>query len=115
MYLVPLYVSMLEKSEYGIYASLFAFIIFGNVILSYGMETTYFRFLHRRDENPKKVASTSLTSLTVTSLLFLLLALPNVDFLARSLEYNPEYIRYTILILAFDVLVFVIYSLFFIH
>lgn len=110
--LVPLYVSTLEKSEYGIYASLFAFIIFGNVILSYGMETTYFRFLHRRDENPKKVESTSLTSLTVTSLLFLLFALPNVDFIARSLEYNPEYIRYTIWILALDALVVIPFSWF---
>ena len=110
--LVPLYVSTLDKSEYGIYASLFAFIIFGNVILSYGMETTYFRFLHRRDEDPKKVESTSLTSLTVTSLLFLLVTLPNVDLIARVLEYNPEYIRYTIWILALDALVVIPFSWF---
>lgn len=103
--LVPLYVSNLEKSDYGIYASLFAFIIFGNVILSYGMETTYFRFLHRSDENPKKVESTALTSLTITSVIFLLLTLPNVDYIARLLEFNPEYIRYTIWILALDAFV----------
>lgn len=110
--LVPLYVTSLAKNKYGIYASLFAFIIFGNVILSYGMETAYFRFLHRKGEEPSKVESTSLTSLTVTSVLFLLLTLPNIDFIATLLDYNPEYIKYTIWILALDALVVIPFSWF---
>lgn len=110
--LVPLYVSNLQMSDYGVQASLFAFIIFGNVILSYGMETAFFRFLHRKDENPKKVESTALTSLAITSLLFLLLALPNVDSIARWLAFNPEYVRYTIWILALDALVVIPFSWF---
>lgn len=110
--LVPLYVSNLDKGDYGIYASLFAFIIFGNVLLSYGMETAYFRFLHRKDEDPKRVESTSLTSLAITSLLFLLITLPNVDFIARVLDFHAEYIQYTIWILALDALVVIPFSWF---
>lgn len=110
--LVPLYVSTLEKSDYGIYASLFAFIIFGNVLLSYGMETAFFRFINRKDQEVKQVESTALTSLTITSVLFLLVTLPNVQWIAQVLDYKSEFIFYTTWILALDALVVIPFSWF---
>ena len=42
------------------------------VVLTYGMETGYFRFAQKSD-NPEEVFSTSLVSLLFTSLIFILL------------------------------------------
>ena len=41
IFLVPLYVLALGKEQFGIYASLMAFLVLGNVLLSYGMETAF--------------------------------------------------------------------------
>ena len=102
--LVPLYVSVLGKSEYGVYAALMAFLILGNVILSYGMETAFFRFINKHEDQKAVVQSTALTSLTVTTILFLLLSILNVHNIAEVLEFRTEYVRYGLLILALDAL-----------
>ena len=75
IFLVPLYVIVLGKEQYGIYASLMAFLILGNVVLSYGMETAFFRFINKDESKKGIVQSTALTSLTVSTLLFLALSL----------------------------------------
>ena len=100
--LVPLYVSVLGTSEYGIYAALMAFLILGNVMLSYGMETAFFRFIHKQENQKKQVQSTALTSLTISTLLFLSVALLNIDPISSWLAFHPDYITYAVLILALD-------------
>lgn len=105
IFLVPLYVTVLGKEQYGIYASLMAFLILGNVLLSYGMETAFFRFINKDESNKKLVQSTALTSLTVTTLLFLGIALMMREPLANFLEFKREYIVYGLWILALDALV----------
>ncbi|OAB80198.1 lipopolysaccharide biosynthesis protein [Cochleicola gelatinilyticus] len=102
--LVPLYVEYLAKEEFGIYASLMAFLILGNVVLSYGMETAFFRFINKEASRKKIVQSTALTSLTVSSLLFLVLVLPTRESIASFLEFDSEYITYGLIILTLDAL-----------
>jgi O-antigen/teichoic acid export membrane protein len=63
--LVPLYVTVLGKEQYGVYAALMAFLILGNVVLSYGMETAFFRFINKDVSKKEIVQSTALTSLTI--------------------------------------------------
>ena len=75
IFLVPLYVLVLGKEQYGVYASYMAFLILGNVLLSYGMETAFFRFTNKDDFQKEKVQSTALFSLTVTTLVFLTITL----------------------------------------
>lgn len=105
IFLVPLYVIVLGKQQYGIYASLMAFLILGNVVMSYGMETSFFRFINKDETQKKLVQSTALTSLTVSTLLFLGLTLLISDPLANFLEFKTEYVVYGLLILALDALV----------
>ena len=81
-----------------------AFLILGNVLLSYGMETAFFRFINKHEDRKSLVQSTALTSLTVSTGLFLLLSLLNVDSIAGLLEFRTEYVRYGLLILALDAL-----------
>ncbi len=105
IFLVPLYVLVLGKEQFGIYASLMAFLILGNVMLSYGMETAFFRFINNDEFNKSNVQSTALTSLTITTLLFLSIALFTREQLASFLDFKTEYITYGLLILALDALV----------
>lgn len=68
--LVPLYTKKLfEVSDYGIVTNLYAWTALLIVLLTYGMETSFFRFSNK-DNDDKRVYGTSLTSLFVTSALF---------------------------------------------
>ena len=69
--LVPLYTYVLQQqSDYGIVTNLYAWTALLLVILTYGMETGFFRFANKEGENPQIVYSTSLIALFSTSLLF---------------------------------------------
>jgi len=102
--LVPLYVSVLGKEQYGVYAALMAFLILGNVLLSYGMETAFFRFINKHGSQKKLVQSTALTTLTFSTLLFLVATLSFKDNLASFLDFRNEYITFGLIILALDAL-----------
>ncbi len=103
--LVPLYVDVLERDDYGVYASLMALLITGNILFSYGMETAFFRFINKEGNDKKKVQSTALTSITVSSIFFLSLGLTFREHLSNFLEFETQYITYGILILSLDALV----------
>ncbi len=100
--LVPLYTSVLGKEQYGVYASIMAFLILGNVLLSYGMETAFFRFINKKGFEKKEVQATALTSIAISTLLFLVLTLPFRESIAFALDFNPTYVTYGLLILAVD-------------
>lgn len=103
--LVPLYVKVLLPEEYGIYSTVMAFLILGNVLLSYGMETAFFRFVTKDASQQKIVQSTTLSSLTVSTLFFLGITLFFRNYIATVSEFKPEYVTYGLLILALDALV----------
>ncbi|MFT7083855.1 MAG: O-antigen/teichoic acid export membrane protein, partial [Nonlabens sp.] len=71
IFLVPLYTSELTTSAFGVYATLMSYLILGNVLLSYGMETAFFRFINKDASKKEIVQSTALTSLTVSTLVFI--------------------------------------------
>jgi hypothetical protein len=69
--LVPLYTDLLPKEEYTESCPLFfAFMIFFNVILAYGMETAFFRF-YSKETNKSAVVETSMVSFWTTIVLFI--------------------------------------------
>ena len=102
--LVPLYTQVLAPSEFGIYATLMSYLILGNVLLSYGMETTFFRFINKDISQRKIVQSTALTSLTLSTLIFLGVSIFVFDPLAQLLDFRSEYVLYGLLILGLDAL-----------
>ena len=71
--LVPLYTYLFPAAEYGIVSFLYSFTAVALVILNYGMETGFFRYANRDDNNPETVYTTSLISVGTTSLLFMVL------------------------------------------
>jgi O-antigen/teichoic acid export membrane protein len=107
--LVPLYTNLLPKAEYGKVSIIFAWMIFFNVILAYGMETGFFRF-YNNEINKKSVIETSMISIFWTTISFLFIALLFRNTLADWSGIDSQYISYTIWILALDALVIIPFS-----
>ena len=106
----PIYVLYLpDKSKMGEVSVIFAYLVFFNVVLSYGMETAFFRFYNSED-NKKNVVSTSTISLFWSSLGFLVLGLLFRNTLASWSDIKAEYITYTIWILTLDALAIIPFS-----
>ncbi len=103
--LVPLYTYVLtDSSEYGVVTNLYAWTAFLLVVLTYGMETGFFRFANKDREQAGKVYSTTLISVGSTSLLFVLLVFLFSGKIAGWLNYsdNPEYIAMLGVVVAMD-------------
>lgn len=69
--LVPLYTNLFVQSEYGIVTYIYAWVALLLVLLTYGMETGFFRFANKNEGfSSQNVYTTALTSLFFTSLIF---------------------------------------------
>lgn len=100
--LTPLFTRLFVTSEYGVITELYSYLVFLLVILTYGMETSFFRY--SKLENPKKVYSNAVISLFFTSSLFIILVFSQLGFIADFLGYNshPEYIMWFAIIVGVD-------------
>ncbi|MDH6303532.1 O-antigen/teichoic acid export membrane protein [Parabacteroides sp. PF5-5] len=104
--LVPMYTRVLSgPGEFGIYTNLYAWVALLLVLLTYGMETGFFRFINKKEETePLRVYGTTLFSLGTTSLLFILLSFLLLTPSSRLLGYedHPEYLAMMLGIVAVD-------------
>lgn len=103
--LVPMYTRTLTKVENGVLTELYAYSAFLIVILSYRMESAFFRYGTPKEDREKSY-STAMVSLFVSTLVIALAVLLAAQPLAEALQYDnhPEYLRWFALILAFDCL-----------
>ncbi len=102
-FLVPLYTRIFLPSEYGIVTELYAYASFLMVLLTFGMETTFFRFSESCDDK-SKVYATSLIPVMGLNLAFVILGMMSASFMAEKLHYghHPEYLIYFFLIVGLD-------------
>lgn len=112
--LVPLYTHTLKScADYGIVNDLYAQTALALVILTFGMETTFFRFANRSEEDPQSVFSTVLTMVAGVAMLFLaivMVALPQISTLLGYAEH-PIYIGIMATIVAMDAVQAILFSL----
>ncbi|MDR1544730.1 MAG: oligosaccharide flippase family protein [Prevotellaceae bacterium] len=92
--LVPFYSRVITQAEFGISQQLYAWIALIIVILTYGMETGYFRFASDNSGkwNANKVYTTTLTSILCTSVVFVILFSmfnPQIAFVMRLSDFTP--------------------------
>ena len=101
--LVPLYTYNFSKAEYGTVSEMYAYVSFLLIILTYGMETALFNF-SVKSENKERVYGTILTSVGITSLLFISMLWVFAQPIADLIEYpkHPEYVTWFALILGMD-------------
>jgi len=88
--LVPLYTNYMpkESGDYGVSVNIYAYTALVLVLLTFGMETTLFRFANKEEEKPDTVFSTAITVVGVLSVVFLALMFgfitPISDFLGYA-------------------------------
>lgn len=95
--LVPLYTAKLAASSggYGVITEVYSYVALLLVLLTFGMETTFFRFVNKEEEQqPLRVYSTTLWMVGGTALAFLALVFTGLEPLSAALDYSahPEYI-----------------------
>ena len=103
--LVPLYTYVLARTDdYGIVTNLYAWTALLLVILTYGMETGFFRFANREGYDPKQVYRTAFVSLLSTSTLFAVLCCIFQQPIANGLGYpdHSEFIAMMAVTVALD-------------
>lgn len=101
--LVPLYTWFFPAEEYGVVTELYAYAIFLNIVLTYGMETAFFKF-SQDSSDEDRIYSTILTSIISTSLFFAAVTILFAPSIASLIGYerNPEYIWIFGLIISVD-------------
>ena len=103
--LVPLYTYVLARTDdYGIVTNLYAWTALLLVILTYGMETGFFRFANREDYDARTVYKTAYTALLVSSALFTMLVIIFHQPLANVLGYpdHSEFVEMMFATVAID-------------
>lgn len=104
--LVPLYTATLSAASggYGVITNVYAYTALLLVILTYGMETTFFRFANKEGEDQQRVYSTALMAVGFTSLVFIVLVLTFISPISAAMGYaeHPSYIWVMAVTVALD-------------
>lgn len=94
--LVPLYTAKISAASggYGVITNMYAYTALLMVILTYGMETTFFRFANKEGEDARRVYATTLAMVGTTSLLFVALVFLFLSPLSGLMGYadHPSYV-----------------------
>lgn len=109
--LTPIYVGLYPAKVYGIFTVMFSWASMLNAILAFGMETTFFRYLNKYENEKQKVYNN--TFITILSLAVVFLTFSSffagdiAVWMQNGKEYDPDYavyIKYFIWILVADAL-----------
>ncbi len=107
---VPIYTRVFSPSEYGVVTEFYAYVAVLQVMLTYGMETGFFRFSKKYKSNT--VFSTVLTSLFTTSTIFLGIVFIFSDNISEIIGYadNKDYVILFAFILAVDAITAIFFA-----
>ena len=104
--LVPLYTAQLSAASggYGVITNMYAYVALILVILTFGMETTYFRFTNKTHTDSQVVYSTTLISVGAVSALFAALVIIFIKPISSLMGYgdHPEWVWVMALTVAID-------------
>jgi len=101
-FFVPLYTRMLTTGNYGLASELLAYIALFQVVLTFGLETGFFRFASKDKSKAGVIFSTAVVSLGTSSVSFFLLVLLFSNQLSHFAGHPVLYIIYSALILVID-------------
>ena len=104
--LVPLYTAQLSAASggYGIITNIYAYVAVWLVLLTFGMETTYFRFTNKTHTDSETVYGTTLISVGSVSLIFAAIVLALLSPISQLMGYgeHPEYVGVMAVTVAID-------------
>lgn len=101
--LVPLHTRVFLQEDYGIITEMYAYLGFLLVLLTFGLETGYFRFASK-EKNAENVYSSAFYTLLFTSTVFILLFTYFSTSISSKLgyPYNPEYVYILSIVIGLD-------------
>lgn len=107
----PLYINYIDKEQFAIFTNLYAWIAYINIVLTFGFETSFFRFSSEK-ENQNKAFNTSFWFIFGIASSFLLMMLFFNNPIATFLEYdkNPEFLKWLSWIAFFDAICVIPYA-----
>lgn len=112
--LVPLHTTKIiaESGGYGVVSNVYAYTALLMAILTFGMETTFFRFSNKEGEDSRKVYGTTLWLVGGTSALFCILCLLFNAPISALMDYSnhPEYIACMTTIVSLDALQSILFA-----
>ena len=112
--LVPLYTYKIaaESGGYGIVTNLYAYTAFFLALLTFGMETTLFRFANKEGEDERKVYGTALRMVGGVCLGFLVIVFALLGPISGAMGYasHPEYIGCMAVIVSMDAFQAIMFS-----
>ena len=104
--LVPLYTAKLAAASggYGVITEVYSYVALLLVLLTFGMETTFFRFVNKEGENPKQVYANTLIAVGGVALLFAVAVLALIGPISTAMGYaeHPEFIGMMAVCVAID-------------
>ena len=106
--LVPLYTHVISAASggYGVVTNLYAYTALLLVVLTFGMETTFFRFMNDEKEEHDTVFSVAFGVIALLTSVFLGLVFGFSSSVSSALGYadNPEYVQLMASVVALDAL-----------
>ena len=95
-----------DSGDYGISTNVYAYTALILVLLTFGMETTLFRFANDEKAKPDTVFSTAMTVVASLTALFLLLVFGFIGPISGALGYSdhPDYLTMMAVVVALDAL-----------
>ena len=104
--LVPLYTATLSAASggYGVITNIYAYVALALVLLTFGMETTYFRFTNKTHTDSETVYGTTLITVGTISLMFAALVVLLLDPISQLMGYgdHPDYVAVMAITVAID-------------
>ena len=89
-FLTPLYTHAYGTARYGILTTMFSWVSILNAVLSFGMETTFFRYLTKYPGNKAKVYNNAFATILFITIIFLVFTLPFTHSIAHVIKVGDE-------------------------
>ena len=104
--LVPLYTATLSAASggYGVITNIYAYVALALVLLTFGMQTTYFLFINKTHTDSETVYGTTLITVGTISLMFAVLVVLLLDPISQLMGYgdHPDYVAVMAITVAID-------------
>ncbi len=87
-FMTPIYTRSYALGANGIITTMYSYVSMTNALLTFGMETTFFRYLNKHADNKQKVYNNAFASVAAVTVLFLLFTLPFIGHIASFIDID---------------------------
>lgn len=87
-FMTPFYTSAYQLAAYGVITTLYSYVSITNALLTFGMETTFFRYLNKHPENKQRVYNNAFASVLAVTVIFLLITIPCSGWIANFVDVS---------------------------